>query len=127
MNRNTILGFTSAALLLAQSALGVPLPGENDRPAKLKTMHCYLQVHGKVYLDAPCLVYPMGEGGYTLNAWSRGKPAQSHFAVVSSNGDGSADATWNADADDDRAGDALGVLNQAKGCWVGRNARICAR
>jgi hypothetical protein len=43
---------------------------------------CYLSVDGKVLLDEPCLVYPFGDGGYTMNAWSEGKPKHSHVAVV---------------------------------------------
>lgn len=87
---------------------------------------CYLSVDGKVLLDEPCLVYPFGDGGYTMNAWSEGKPKNSHFAVVVLMADGSADATWNADPDDDKAGDRLGTVRLRDGCWINDRVRICA-
>ncbi|WP_313007709.1 hypothetical protein [Brevundimonas vesicularis] len=87
---------------------------------------CYLSVDGKVLLDEPCLVYPFGDGGYTMNAWSEGKPKNSHFAVVVLMADGSADATWNADPDDDKAGDRLGTVRLSDGCWINDRVRICA-
>ncbi|MFA4898184.1 MAG: hypothetical protein WC563_01540 [Brevundimonas sp.] len=88
---------------------------------------CYLSVDGKVLLDEPCLVYPFGDGGYTMNAWSEGKPKNSHFAVVVLMADGTADATWNADPDDDKAGDRLGAVRLSNGCWTNDRARICVR
>ncbi len=88
---------------------------------------CYLSVDGKVLLDEPCLVYPFGDGGYTMNAWSEGKPKNSHFAVVVLMADGSADATWNADPDDDKAGDRLGTVRLNGDCWINDRARICVR
>lgn len=90
------------------------------------TQACYLSVDGQVRVQGPCLVFPFGDGGYTMNAWSNGKPAQSHFAVVTTNGDGAADATWNADPDDTRAADPLGTVTFADGCWSNDRARICA-
>ena len=87
---------------------------------------CYLSVDGKVLLDESCLVYPFGDGGYTMNAWSEGKPKNSHFAVVVLMADGSADATWNADPDDDKAGDRLGTVRLRDGCWINDRVRICA-
>ena len=88
---------------------------------------CYLSVDGKVLLDEPCLVYPFGDGGYTMNAWSEGKPKNSHFAVVVLRADGTADATWNADPDDDKAGDRLGAVRLNDDCWINDRARICVR
>lgn len=88
---------------------------------------CYLSVDGKVLLDEPCLVYPFGDGGYTMNAWSEGKPKNSHFAVVVLMADGTADATWNADPDDDKAGDRLGTVRLDGDCWINDRARICVR
>ena len=88
---------------------------------------CYLSVDGKVLLDEPCLVHPFGDGGYTMNAWSEGKPKNSHFAVVVLMADGTADATWNADPDDDKAGDRLGTVRLDGDCWINDRARICVR
>jgi len=88
---------------------------------------CYLSVEGKILLDEPWLVYPFGDGGYTMNAWSEGKPKNSHFAVVVLMADGTADATWNADPDDDKAGDRLGTVRLNGDCWTNDRARICVR
>ena len=66
------------------------------------TRDCYLKVDGIVQVDNPCRVYSMPDGGNTVNIWDGGKPAKSHFAVVSAHPDGTADVTWNADPDDDR-------------------------
>lgn len=91
-----------------------------------RTRDCLLEVDKVRHVDGPCLVYPMGEG-YTLNAWSHGKPDRSHFAVVVPDGDGEADATWNADPDDSRAWDSLGAVRKEGDCWINDRARICAR
>lgn len=115
------------------TAAPTPKPTEDTTPEKTaetspasSTQACYLSVDGQVRVEGPCLVFPFGDGGYTMNAWSNGKPAQSHFAVVTTNGDGTADATWNADPDDTRAGDPLGTVTFGDGCWTNDRARICA-
>ena len=115
------------------TAAPTPKPTEDTTPEKTaetspasSTQACYLSVDGQVRVEGQCLVFPFGDGGYTMNAWSNGKPAQSHFAVVTTNGDGTADATWNADPDDTRAGDPLGTVAFADGCWTNVRARICA-
>ncbi|MET3724161.1 hypothetical protein [Sphingomonas trueperi] len=103
-------------------------PMANDEtPPHSSAKQCHFEVDGKTLLDGRCQVYPMGDGGYTLNTWSAGKPVQSHFAVVTTRADGKADATWNADPDDDRAGDPLGTVTRKDGCWVNQRTRICAR
>jgi len=88
---------------------------------------CYLEVDGMVRVDGPCLIFPMGKDEYTLNTWSNGKPAQSHFAVVTANTDGTTSATWNADPDDDRALDPLGTVRKDGDCWVNARARLCVK
>ena len=88
---------------------------------------CYLRVDGVVRVSGRCRVFPMGEDEYTLNTWDGGKPAQPHFAVVTRNGDGTATATWNADPEDDRAMDPLGIVRRDSNCWVNERARICVR
>jgi len=116
-------------LVAANTSLAAPArqPAPDDSISGLKTQSCFLEVDGVVHIDGPCLVYPMGDTGYTLNTWSHGKPARSHFAMIVVNGDGSGDASWNRDADDDRAGDPLGTVHLKNGCWVNDRARICAR
>ncbi len=88
---------------------------------------CRLEVDGKVKVAGRCWVYPMGTGDYTLNTWDHGKPHYPHFAMVSSNGDGTANVTWNADPTDDRASDSLGKARKRGGCWVNERVRVCAR
>lgn len=97
-----------------------------DAPASVPRQ-CYLKVDGVVHLDGTCLVFPMGKHAYTMNTWTRGKPANSHFAMVSPNPDGTGTATWNADPDDDRALDPLGTVRKDGGCWANDRARLCVR
>ncbi len=105
-----------------------PMPVAKDETSPHSAAkQCRFDVDGKTLLDGRCQVYPMGDGGYTLNTWSAGKPAQSHFAVVTTRADGKADASWNADPDDDKAMDPLGVVTLRDGCWVNARTRICAR
>ncbi|GAA0747048.1 hypothetical protein GCM10009075_33100 [Sphingomonas trueperi] len=117
-------------LVATPSPAPVPIdtPVAKDEAApRSAARRCRFEVDGKTLLDGQCQVYPMGDGGYTLNTWSAGKPAQSHFAVVTTRADGMADATWNADPDDDRAGDPLGTVTRKDGCWVNQRTRICVR
>lgn len=88
---------------------------------------CRLEVDGKVMVEGRCWVYPMGAGDYTLNTRDHGKPHYPHFAMVSSNGDSTANVTWNADPTDDRASDPLGKARKRGGCWVNERVRVCAR
>lgn len=88
---------------------------------------CRLEVDGKIHVDQACEVFPMGDGGYTLNAWTLGKPKNSHFAVVIVGRQGEGDASWNADPDDDKAMDPLGTVLFKDGCWVNERAKICTR
>lgn len=90
---------------------------KDGTPTRSAARHCRFEVDGKTLLDGRCQVYPMDDGGYTLNTWSAGKPAQSHFAVVSTRANGKADATWNKDPDDDKATDPLGTVTLRDGCW----------
>jgi hypothetical protein len=105
-----------------------PAKATPPSPTTSAKRDCYFKVDGKVRLSGSCLVYPMGaDGSYTLNTWDKGKPAQSHFAVVSVTGSGVADATWNKDPEDDRALDPLGTVRFVQGCWQNARAKICAR
>lgn len=88
---------------------------------------CYLKVDRVVRVKGRCLVFPMGKDEYTLNTWDHGKPAHSHFAMVSANPDGTATASWNADPDDDRAMDPLGIVIRQGNCWINERTRICVR
>jgi hypothetical protein len=88
---------------------------------------CFLLVDGEVYLDGPCDVFDLGQDTYTLNAWTNGKPAQSHFAQITAMADGTFAASWNADPSDNRAGDDLGNVILTDGCWVNDRVKICAR
>lgn len=98
-----------------------------DEDGRSRMRDCYLKVDGTVHVAGRCLVFPMGDDTYTLNTWDRGKPASSHFAMISRRPDGSHEATWNADPDDTRAFDALGTVTLNDGCWTNDRVRICAR
>ena len=98
---------------------------EGDGRSRMRD--CYLKVDGTVHVAGRCLVFPMDGDEYTLNTWDRGKPASSHFAMISRRPDGSHEATWNADPDDTRAFDALGTVTLNDGCWTNDRVRICAR
>ncbi|KQS57536.1 hypothetical protein ASG17_02120 [Brevundimonas sp. Leaf363] len=88
---------------------------------------CLLVVDEVAQVEGRCWVYPMGDGGLTLNTWTHGKPARSHFAVVSVTRPGVADASWNQDPDDTHAWDALGEVTLQDGCWTNARVRVCAR
>lgn len=119
----------AASLTEGEHAFGTPPSGSTAAGVTSPTssrVQCYLAVDGEAHVDGDCLVFPFGDGGYTLNAWSDGKPARSHFAVIVKNPDGTGDATWNEDPDDARAGDRLGTVHFADGCWSNARTRICA-
>lgn len=103
----------------------VPQPPSTEVP-KGEIRRCRLEVDGHVHVNGKCEVYPMGDGGYTLNTWTSGKPKNSHFAVVAILNDQTAEASWNADPDDSKAMDRLGVVTQHEGCWTNDRAKICA-
>ncbi|UYY59781.1 hypothetical protein [Sphingomonas sp. S2-65] len=109
----------TAALLIA--AAPAPLP------ARSAMRQCYLRVDGKVHVNARCRVFPLGGKSYTLNTWDGGKPRRSHFAQVSEGKPGRGEASWNADPNDNRAGDPLGSVRWSKGCWINTRVKICAR
>lgn len=88
---------------------------------------CLLEVDGQTHVNGRCEVYPMGDGGYTLNSWTSGKPKNAHFAVVVILKDRTAEASWNADPDDSKAMDRLGVVSLRNGCWTNDRVRICAK
>ncbi len=92
-----------------------------------QTRLCRFEVDERVLVDGSCDVFSMGNGGYTLNTWKRGKPEDSHFAVVISDDGKKAEASWNADPDDDRAVDSLGTVRLRDGCWVNHRTKICFR
>lgn len=96
-------------------------------PAQSSIRHCYLRVDGTVWVNGRCRVFPLGGHGYTLNTWDRGKPRRPHFAQVNEDRAGHGQASWNADPNDDRAGDPLGRVRWQHGCWINLRVKICAR
>lgn len=106
----------------------IPVPAPPTVPASAEVERdCLLVVDGTVHVQGRCWVYPMGDGGLTLNTWSKGKPDRSHFAVVGVTRPGVADASWNKDPDDTHAWDPLGEVTLQDGCWTNARVRICAR
>jgi hypothetical protein len=112
--------------VLLAAALPAPLAAAPATP-RSTPKSCTLIVDGKRLVSGRCLVFPLGDGGYTLNTWDHGKPRQSHFAQVNARPDGTGDATWNKDPTDDHALDPLGKVRLVHGCWVNHRTRICAR
>ncbi|WP_156818695.1 hypothetical protein [Sphingomonas sp. Mn802worker] len=117
-----------------QVAASAPSPMPSASPTdtatpRSTTRDCYFKVDGRVLVSGRCRVFPMGNDQYTLNTWDSGKPAHSHFAMVTkdSNADATATATWNADPDDDHAMDPLGTVRRDGDCWVNERTRICVR
>ncbi|MBA2934749.1 hypothetical protein HZF05_11640 [Sphingomonas sp. CGMCC 1.13654] len=123
-----LAGWSAMKIAIACLAAAV-VAGLSAAPVEAKSpiKHCYLAVDGKVRVNNPCQVFPLGGHSYTLNTWDGGKPKRSHFAQVDANSDGTGDATWNADPNDDHALDPLGTVRWVKGCWINRRAKICAR
>ena len=122
-------GRATAERSAAPSPAGkAPSTAPTGTTAARSTMRdCYLRVDGVVQVLGRCRVFPMGEDEYTLNTWDGGKPAQPHFAMVTKDADGTTTATWNADPDDDRATDPLGIVRRDGDCWTNERARICVR
>lgn len=112
----------------ASSPAPSPTPTETANP-RSAMRDCYFKVNGRVLVAGRCRVFPMGDDQYTLNTWDSGKPAQSHFAMVTkdNDSDATATATWNADPDDDHAMDPLGTVRRDGDCWVNARTRICVR
>ncbi|SEL68699.1 hypothetical protein SAMN05216382_2477 [Sphingomonas palmae] len=117
-----------------QIAVSAPSPRPSASPTdtanpRSTTRDCYFKVDGRVLVSGRCKVFPMGDDQYTLNTWDSGKPAQSHFAVVTkdNDADATATATWNADPGDDHAMDPLGTVRRDGNCWVNERTRICVR
>ncbi len=119
-------------------AANAPSPRPNPSPSasptdtanpRSTTRDCYFKVDGRVLVSGRCQVFPMGNDQYTLNTWDSGKPARSHFAVVTkdNDADATATATWNADPGDDHAMDPLGTVRRDGDCWVNERTRICVR
>ena len=88
---------------------------------------CRLVVDGVTHVEGRCWVYPMGDGGLTLNTWTHGKPEQPHFAVVAVLRPGVANASWNNDPTDTHAWDRLGEVTLQDGCWTNARVRVCAQ
>lgn len=89
---------------------------------------CSLTVDGRTYLDIKrtCPIEFLDkEGSFTINTRNSNKPF--HFAYVLMNGDGTANASWNADPRGTHAHDILGDdFRREGGCWANRRAKICA-
>lgn len=109
----------------ATSPPPTPVPTPTSDPEVQRD--CLLVVDGVTRVEGRCWVYPMGDGGLTLNTWTHGKPEQSHFAVIGVTRPGVADASWNKDPNDTHAWDPLGEVTLQDGCWTNARVRVCAR
>jgi hypothetical protein len=104
--------------MLIAGAVGASTPHSEPR-------RCLLVVDGKTLVQGRCMVFPMGDGGFTLNTATKGRRV-GHFAVVDVTGRDRGDASWNARAGDLHAQDPLGPVVRSGTCWSNARARICA-
>lgn len=69
-----------ATLELPQPAGSSSTSGLADIPHSEQRL-CRFKVDGKVLVDGRCEVFPMEDGGYTLNTWTAGKPSLRMMAL----------------------------------------------
>ncbi|WP_216878788.1 MULTISPECIES: hypothetical protein [Roseomonadaceae] len=87
----------------------------DSRPAD-----CELTVRGQNYIRGICQFSPMQGGSFQISGGDR-------FAYVTVIAPGVAEASWNEDPAATHAQAPLGRLTRSGACWVGAEARICAR
>ena len=88
--------------------------------AEGREVNCSLQVKGKTYLKGTCKYNADKDGSFRLFG-------NQYFVYLNTFGDGTAGASWNATPDSSHAQALLGEdFKQQGGCWVGKQAKICA-
>jgi hypothetical protein len=110
------IGMVLVGVSLALAAAGPAVAGRSAR--------CLLEVDGDVYLDGACRFESLGGAGSVCIGCERGSR---YFAYVNMNGDGTAEAFWNADPASTRAQTSLGTVKRDGACWLNATAKICAR
>ena len=77
-------------------------------------------VEDKTYIDGECEFTPMGNGDFQISG-------EGYFAQVDVESKGKAKGFWNGSRGASHAQGPLGSLQQKGGCWVGAEAKICAK
>lgn len=88
----------------------------DSRPAD-----CELTVRGRTYIKGICQFAPSAGGSFRINS------DNNYFAYVSVVSPGVAEASWNGSPDSTHAHASLGSLKRSGACWIGDQAKICAR
>lgn len=92
----------------------------HDARAAPRPADCELTVNGRTYIRGQCQFDADADGSFRVNG-------QDYFAYVNVTAPGVADASWNADPASTHAHTRIGEVRRQGACWVGANARICAR
>lgn len=107
----------AVALLAAVVAFALR---SHDAGAAPRPADCELTVNGRTYIRGQCQFDAEADGSFRING-------QDYFAYVNVTAPGVADASWNADPASTHAHTRIGEVRRQGACWVGANARICAR
>ena len=112
--------FTGLGLVLALTAVQAVQSQDWRVGAEGREVNCSLQVKGKTYLKGTCKYNADKDGSFRLFG-------NQYFVYLNTFGDGTAGASWNATPDSSHAQALLGEdFKQQGGCWVGKQAKICA-
>jgi hypothetical protein len=104
--------------------VGVAVLALASLPARAFPGRCLLQVDRHTYLDGPCNIDLLGEGGFSIGT---GEHAARYFAYVLTEPDtGRVTGAWNGVYAGSHAHENLGELIRHGACWVNARARICA-
>ena len=88
--------------------------------AEGREVDCSLKVKGKTYLKGTCIYDVDADGSFRLSG-------DKYFVYLNMLEEGVAGASWNGKSQASRAQELLGEDFKLKGgCWVGKNAEICA-
>ncbi len=96
-----------------------------SQPVNAFTGECLLQVKQKTYINGRCNISMERNGSFTLGASERGIPA-GYFAIINVEEKGVAAGYWNEEEGANHAHTPLGSLTQRGGCWVNKQAKVCA-
>ncbi len=90
------------------------------KDAEGREVNCSLKVKGKTYLKGTCMYEADKDGSFRLFG-------DKYFVYLNMLEKGVASASWNGTAQSSGADELLGEDFKRKGgCWVGKNAEICA-
>lgn len=112
--------FVTVTLLLTALLATAAHAKDWRKSAEGREVDCLLQVNGKTYLDGTCMYDADKDGSFRLFG-------DKYFVYLNVFEKGVAGASWNANPKSSHAQAPLGEdFTQEGGCWVGKNAKICA-